>query len=361
MSLYEARLERDLKQIQAAINEVAVQVDHALQDARRAVLLHEKELAYQTILADHPINRASRNIDRLCNRFIALHLPSAGHLRYISSVLRLNLALERVGDYAVTICREVVQLTKPLEGTVRREVERIADDAIQMHRQAMLAYKEQNVELAKGTMGTALQVRRAFKVAFDDLAEAGAAGVYPFKDLFAILIILHRLNRVGDQSKNICEEAVFAATGQTKQAKVYRVVFLDDHNDQYGPMAVAIARKLYPDSGRYITAGRSPASTLRPELTAFLEQRGFETEDLSPTGITWAPESWDDHHVIVALQGAVEEYMDEVPFHTVALNWNMEAAAPAEAEAEAQVEAEYRTLAEKISTLMETLRGEDAP
>ena len=164
MSLYEARLERDLKQIQAAINEVASQVDTALQNARKAVLLLDKELAYQTILADHPINRASRNIDRLCHRFIALHLPSAGHLRYISSVLRLNLGLERVGDYAVTMGREVVQLSKPLEGIVRREVERIADDSIQMYRQAVLAYKEQNVDLARGTMGSSQQLRRAFKV-----------------------------------------------------------------------------------------------------------------------------------------------------------------------------------------------------
>ena len=50
-----------------------------------------------------------------------------------------------------------------------------------------------------------------------------------------------------------------------------------------------------------------------------------------------------------------------MPFHTVVLNWDVAAVAPKEVEPEARLEAEYRTLAEQISTLMETLRGEDAP
>ena len=41
---------------------------------------------------------------------LARHLPSAGHLRFVSSVLRIDLELERIGHYAATICREALQL-----------------------------------------------------------------------------------------------------------------------------------------------------------------------------------------------------------------------------------------------------------
>ena len=68
-----------------------------------ALLTRDRELAAEVILGDLPINREVRAIDALCHAFVARHLPSAGHLRFVSSVLRLNVELERIGDYAVTI------------------------------------------------------------------------------------------------------------------------------------------------------------------------------------------------------------------------------------------------------------------
>ena len=44
-------------------------------------------------LDDHPINRASRALDKSCLGFIAVHLPSAGHLRFIAATMeRLDAA-----------------------------------------------------------------------------------------------------------------------------------------------------------------------------------------------------------------------------------------------------------------------------
>ena len=58
---------------------------------------YDNELAYLTVLGDNPINRNSRKLDSLCHAFIARHLPSAGHLRLMSSIVRVNVALERIG------------------------------------------------------------------------------------------------------------------------------------------------------------------------------------------------------------------------------------------------------------------------
>ena len=56
----------------------------------RALLTLDRDLAYATVLGDKPINREIRELDRLCHAFVARHLPSAGHLRFVSSVLRLT-------------------------------------------------------------------------------------------------------------------------------------------------------------------------------------------------------------------------------------------------------------------------------
>ncbi len=109
MSYYKQRLERDSEVIRAQVTELGRGVETALRNGVTALLTRDFELAYKTIIEDHPINRAAESLDRDCHFFIARHLPSAGHLRFISSALKMNLLLERMGDYAATIARESVQ------------------------------------------------------------------------------------------------------------------------------------------------------------------------------------------------------------------------------------------------------------
>ena len=127
MSHYERRLEKDLKQIRKGVRNLAKQVGTALKNAIDALLSGDEDKAYSTVLGDTRINRVSREIDRLCHAFIARHLPSAGHLRLISSVLRSNIALERIGDYAVNISRESRQLSHPPDTNQTALGDRVAD------------------------------------------------------------------------------------------------------------------------------------------------------------------------------------------------------------------------------------------
>ena len=70
-----------------------------------------------------------------------------------------------------------------------------------------------------------------------DLVREGERRSRPLKELFALLIILHRMERVADQAKNICEETIFAATGETKPPKTYNILFVDRGNDLASQLA----------------------------------------------------------------------------------------------------------------------------
>ena len=76
-------------------------VEEALENAVTALIKIDHELAYAIILEDNCINRGFEEINQLCYGFVARHLPSAGHLRMISSILRMNIEMERIGDYEV--------------------------------------------------------------------------------------------------------------------------------------------------------------------------------------------------------------------------------------------------------------------
>ena len=126
MSHLEERMESDLNYIREWLWNIGEDVEKALRNAKKILLLRDPDMAYDVILGDHPINRDSRQCDRLCHTFIARYLPGAGALREMASTIRINVILERIGDYAVTICRESLQLEAPLPEKFSAKIDAIA-------------------------------------------------------------------------------------------------------------------------------------------------------------------------------------------------------------------------------------------
>jgi len=358
MTHYEERLERDLERIREKLRRLAEKIGQALRNATHAVLTHDHALASDTILDDLEINRQIRALDERCHAFIALYLPSAGHLRYISSVLRLNIALERVGDYAVAIAREAAQLSDKPPGTVAGDIELMAEQSGRLFQESMIAFNAASPERARGTQGMAYQVSVTFAKVFADLLKAGEKGKRPLRDLFALLVVFNRLSRVADQAKNVCEETIFAVTGETKAPRVYRILFLDERNAGASQLAEALARKAFPTTGSYESAGWAPADTLDPGFKEFMDNRGFDVGSLRPSGLPPTHEQLATYQIIISLQGDARPHLEELPFHTVLLEWDV-GAADRSAD-ETALEEMRKALAARMQELMERLRGEGA-
>jgi len=102
MNGYERRLAEDKREIRRRVVAVGERVRAAVEMSVESLLRGDRAECARVILGDLPINREVRSINKLCHAFIARHLPSAGHLRFVSAVLQMNIGLERIGDYAVT-------------------------------------------------------------------------------------------------------------------------------------------------------------------------------------------------------------------------------------------------------------------
>lgn len=352
MSHYEERLERDLSQIKQQVALLAGLVEKALDDAVHALLADDDALAYATILADNRINAMSNELDRMRMAFIGVHLPSGSHLRLMAAVVHANVALERIGDYAVTICREAVQVALP-PGLIEREIELMAGESRQMLKQAVDAFLEGNADKAKATMVIADQVERTFDMAFADLVGEGQH--FDVKDLFAYLTVFNSLERVSDQAKNICEDTVFAVTGQGKGPKFFRILFVDEDNSLLGPIAEAIARKNFPEVGEYHSRGRS-AGVTDPQSIALLQELGIDLAKHQPQAIPAHHRELATFQIIVSLQGPVKSYVEQIPFHTVALEWEVTQAGGTPSD----LRVLSRQIAMRISNLMTVLSGEEA-
>ncbi len=359
MAQYEQRLAADKRAIRQRVAAVAERVGKAVNESVRGLLAGDLSLSSEIMLGDLPINREIRAIDALCHAFVARHLPSAGHLRFVSSVMRMTVALERIGDYAVTIAREAVQLAdRPPEG-IAQQIDDLATQASGMFAQAMQAFVDKDAELARETKPMGRDIHRAYCHVFDDLTEDSFPR--PLRDRFGLQSVFSRLERVCDQAKNLCEETLFELTGETKPPKVYRVLFVDHTGALLGPLATAIARKAFPGSGRFETAGYAPGRVLAPELTSLADQLGLDLSELSPRQLPDKPGFLDRHHVIVLLSQQCRKHLGVIPFHTVCVEWSLPPVGDGDGKPAAQALTDIaQQLSAEIRELLVTLRGEDA-
>jgi len=355
MSHLEQRLNNDLKNIRAKVAEQAILVETALRNAVEAFQTGDHTLAHTTVIQDHPINRNMRAIDRLCHSFIAVHLPSAGHLRLISAVIRVSIELERIGDYAVTIAREAVQLSATPSGGIGRELERLAGETFLMLKQSCKAFNELNPEIARSTMLIADQMEHNLDIVYAQMMSTDDQ--HQVKDTFATFVVFTQLKRAADQAKNLCEETVFAATGDQKAPKVYKIMFVDQANSTASQMAEAIARNNFPKSATYSSAGKNPTADIDPELRQFLEMRLNRFEGSTSSIAKISPQKLAEKTLVVSLEGPVSDYFPQLPFHTAALEWDIPAI---ESGGNGDMESLYREIALRISDLMVILHGEEA-
>lgn len=322
MSHLEERLEHDLTEIRDQIADLGLKAEQAMDGALRALHTADDNLAFTTILSDLPINRQMRQIDRMCHSFIAVHLPSAGHLRLISSVIRANIILERIGDYAVTIARESVQLGDIPEGHMTAELKSIGAEAMSVLSESISAFNTGNAERAREAKALAQRVEHDMDGIYAELLDCcEESGAGCSRHTLIYLIIFSQLKRVSDQAKNLAEETIFVETGETKAPKVYRILFVDKDSSCLAPMAQLIASKIFPDAGVYTHAGAQPADALDSNMVSFMRGRGFDLAGIHPAPLDSDRESLSEFHVVVGLNQQVQEAVGKVPFRTSALNW----------------------------------------
>jgi phosphate transport system protein len=362
MTSYEARQQADLEHIGEMIEDVAARIQENLHNAIYALLTNDVDLANAAVLGDLPVNRRIRDIDHQCLVFVARHLPTAGHLRYVTAARRLTVELERIGDYAASIGRATAHLSQPLPEAILRDIELMADHAERVLDQAMEAFAALNADQAVATRALSRQMDSTYNRAISDLIREGERGDRPFADLLATSVAMNRLERVNDQAKNICEETVFAVTGEAKPPKVYDVLFVDEHNAGLSKLAEAIARRDYPGSGRYNSAGWDPADAIDPSVAAYMNAHSLTVLDHQPSALQPVYDALTDYEVIVSMQGDARPMIPMLPFHTVLLQWDVgppiEGLPPGEAES--AIDDAARRIEELQSQLAHTLRGREA-
>jgi phosphate transport system protein len=178
---------------------------------RTALLSFDRDLAKEVVTTEKRINALELKIDRDCENMLALFNPVAVDLRFILAVLKINSNLERIGDHAEGIARYVLELDKPFDDSIvqRFRVEEGFEVATSMIDDSLNALLEENTALARKVFLKDETLDAVNKNATNVTIELIAQNTPEPLHYVNMLSIIRKIERVGDQTKNIAEEIIF--------------------------------------------------------------------------------------------------------------------------------------------------------
>jgi len=319
----EESLERDMNQIVAKVRQMASLVEDALLGSMKALAELNRQTAYSVILRDQRIDELEKEIDRLCLEFIIRQQPVAKTLRFAYAVIKINSALERVGDYAESMARQTLVLCSQDVRVPFERFEQISSLAIPMLHGAVEAFVAQDPEGARAAMRTEEEVDRLRHQLGVDLVHMPQRNELPIKALSPLLSIMNRLERSADQAKDICQEVLYMCTGEYLKhagSDTFRVLFVDDDNSCASQIAEAVGHSLANPRFVFWSAGlrREPVDA---GMVSFLRDKHIDLSGASSKAVNQVPHM-EHFQAIVALSSNARQVFPAPPTKAVCLDWS---------------------------------------
>jgi phosphate transport system protein len=207
----------ELDQLSGSIQEEGNLELRSLRAAMSALAQRDVELAEEVISFDDEIDQRYSEIEKGIESLLARQTPVAVDLRLVLAMLHINLHLERMGDYCVTIAK----LIKLAEGLTEQPpmvegLEEMGDRCEEMIRVALESLAQRDIEAATSLVELDElidRVNRRFMNRILDLAHDPLAHEWGLR----MLLVSRCLERIGDHAVDIGEQTAYLVSGEFRE------------------------------------------------------------------------------------------------------------------------------------------------
>lgn len=217
MSATRIQFEEELESLRTGLLRMGADADWMLENAVRALVDGDVELAGKVIRADDELDRQDVEIEGACLKILALQQPVARDLRLVGSTLKAITDIERIGDYAVDIAKIGRRIARNSFYKPLIDVPRLLVLVRQMLKDVLNAFVNNDLELVAKVVADDDAVDKLFHEQRDFLIERIQSDNTDAFQMVYILFAAKYLERAADHVVNIAERVNFIQSGSLSQ------------------------------------------------------------------------------------------------------------------------------------------------
>jgi phosphate transport system protein len=202
-------LDKELQQLKSSMVEMWNLVMDQLTKTFHAMDTADTELISDIHANEKRVDAFELKIDMDCENILALFNPVANDLRFVLAVLKINYNLERIGDYAHGITKLIEKTSFSKESVREIRVKLMFEVAIKMLADTLESFEKEDIHNLLKVIKKDEKIDKVNKNAETIIAELIVEEPKNIHSYLNLLSIIRKLERVGDQTKNIAEEIVF--------------------------------------------------------------------------------------------------------------------------------------------------------
>lgn len=207
-------LDTALLGINEKVMEMGQLVEQAIREATRSIKEKDQAMARAIIDGDEVIDDMEDEIRKECFRFLATQAPVAGDLRYAISTMGAVRDLERIGDHCEDLAKYTLRLENAEYYKELVDIPRMANMSANMVVNAIKAFVEKDLRLARKVWKADEEVDELFQYLFEEQLKIATEDPNKAEVAVPFAFIAAHLERIADYATNICEETVFCLQGE---------------------------------------------------------------------------------------------------------------------------------------------------
>jgi phosphate transport system protein len=209
-----AGLDAEMREVKDGILRMGSLVEEQIRATMDALIAHDGDAATRVIISDGRINEMQRDVSGMITRAIATQSPVARDLRFLLSLDHVGYELERMGDHAASVAKQVRKLAP--EPPLKRYVDlpAMGELAATLVGGILRALVGIDVEAARAVAARDDEIDVLYHRTFDEVVALMRADPDNVERGTRILFAAHYLERIGDRVTNIAEDVVFLASGE---------------------------------------------------------------------------------------------------------------------------------------------------
>ncbi len=208
-------LEREIVGLKRLILALGAVVEDRLGMAVKSIEIRDPDLARQVIECDGEIDDREVEIEEECLKVIALHQPVAVDLRFISTVIKINNELERIGDQAVNISERVINISRRNVVECPFDYSEMAEKTRRMLKMSLDSLVNADIVLARRVIELDDEVDAIKGDIYDKVKSTIARYPNHVGYLINFFLISRHLERIADHATNIAQEVVSLIDGMS--------------------------------------------------------------------------------------------------------------------------------------------------